>query len=377
MKNKLSGKILDDGLCICDVCGKRSKLGGLINPATPNPQVACYDCMIEASAEAKGISIATAERQRNQALRISNLFIDHKMKEALSAVHKSAFDHIDEVNKYLQYIMNVWNTFDKKEKDSMAKKKEEDLATIFKNVKMNWNYMIEQQPQKRDDLCHCGSGKKYKACCLIREEQEKADIEKWKRLDTWVIRKGMVKLEESDELNIASLIDYYFGKKRLTDAKRYGITEKDMEEVNEWLMHDYYAPEEQMPYVLGRLLAQNNLSADERKLVAARIEAPKSAYMVTFIKKGAGALLRNIFDHEEVFIHDKMMSESAQPGYSVFVRIFQAGKHYLLSGGHMSYPPAYLDEKLKEILKAYKKSGRTDGVNKFLRHNGYLFGRLL
>jgi len=111
--------------------------------------------------------------------------------------------------------------------------------------------------------------------------------------------------------------------------------------------------------------------------VAARIEAPKSVYIVTSIKKGTGALLRNVFDREEVFVHDKMMSESTQAGTAVFVRIYPAGKYYLLSGGHMYYPLMYLDEKLKEILKAYKKSGRTDGVNKFLRHNGYLFGRLL
>ncbi|NTW77787.1 MAG: hypothetical protein HGB33_08495, partial [Syntrophaceae bacterium] len=82
-------------------------------------------------------------------------------------------------------------------------------------------------------------------------------------------------------------------------------------------MNYYFAPDEQTPYVLGRLLAKNNLSGDERKLVEGRIRAPKSVYMVTFIKKGTGALLRNVFDHEEVFVHDQMMSESTQPGFAV------------------------------------------------------------
>ncbi|MEQ8253366.1 MAG: hypothetical protein ABRQ28_02140 [Smithellaceae bacterium] len=50
MKDKFSGKILDGGLCICDVCGQKSKLGGFINPMSPKPQVVCYDCMIKASA---------------------------------------------------------------------------------------------------------------------------------------------------------------------------------------------------------------------------------------------------------------------------------------------------------------------------------------
>lgn len=377
MKDKFSGKILEGGLCICDVCGQKSKLGGFINPMSPNPQVVCYDCMIKASAEEKGISIAAAEKQRNSALRTTNLFIDHKMKEYLSFAQKSDFEDLDEVNHILKYVTNVWNAFDKKEKDRMARKKEEELTAIFENIKMNWSYLIEAPPQKRNDPCRCGSGKKYKVCCLIREEKERAELEKWKRFDSWVIRKGMVLLEESEELDLIELFQYYCGKKRTAEVKRYGITEKDVEEFNEWLMNDYFAPGEQTPYVLNRLLAKNNLSGDERKLVEGRIAAPKSLYLVTFIKKGTGALLRNVFDHEEVFVYDQMMSESTQPGYAIFVRIFTAGKFYLLSGGHVAYPPMYLNEKLKEILKAYRKSGRTDGVNNFLRHNGYIFGRLL
>lgn len=377
MKDKLSSKIFEGGLCLCDVCGKKSRLGGFLNPMSPDPQVACYDCMIRMSAEEKGISIAAAEKQRNDALRVSRLFTDCKMKECLTAAKKSDFNDIDEVNKILQYVTNVWNTFDKKEKDKMARKKDDALIPLFENVKMNWEYLIEKPQQRRNEPCACGSGKKYKVCCLIQDEQEKAEIEKWKRFDTWVIRKGMALLTESKDLDIGSLIKFYFGKKRDAEARRYGITEQDMEELNEWLMNDYYAPDEPTPYALGRLLAQDTLSKDERKLVEARMKAPKSVYLVTFIKKGTGALLRNLFDQTEMFVHDVMLSKSTQPGYAVFLRVFSAGNYYFISGGNMSYPPMYLDEKLKEIEKAYKKSGQKDGVNPFLRRNGHIFGRLL
>lgn len=377
MKGKLSGKILNEGLCICDICGKKSKLGGFINPMSPSPQVACYDCMIETTANAKGISVDAATKQRNASLRVTNIFIDCKMKEYVAAAKKSSLDNINEANAILHYITNVWNTFDKKEKGMMEKKNEEELAALFRNIKMNWGYLVEKQPQKRNEPCRCGSGRKYKACCLMGEEKEKKDLEKWKLFDTWVIRKGMIMIEESSELNIIDLFEFYCGRKRAADAKRYGLAERDMEEFHEWLMNDYIAPGESTPYVLGRLLAQGNLSGDERKLVEGRIAAPKSPYIITFIQKGQGALLRNVFDHEEVFVHDAMMSESTRPGCAVFLRIFAAGKYHFVSGGYMAYPPMYLDERLKEILKAYKKSGQTDGVNRFLRHNGNLFGRLL
>ena len=222
-----------------------------------------------------------------------------------------------------------------------------------------------------------GSGKKFKHCCLVREEQEEADVEKWKRLDVWVIRKGMILIEESKELDLMKLSEFYFGKKRVALTKKNGITQLDIEEFHEWLLQDYYAPAEETPYVLGRMMAQDNLSPDERKIVEARSEAPKSVYMVTFIKEGTGALLRNVFDQKEVFVHDAMLSQSTQSGHAVFLRIYPAGKHYLISGGHMSYPPAYLDTRLKEIEKAWKKSGQKEGINRFLRKNGHLFGRLI
>lgn len=377
MRDKLSGKIFDDGLCLCDVCGKKKKLGGFLNPLSPDPQVACHDCLILLSAQQQGISVTKVEKQRENALRVSRLFIDCKIKEYFAASQKSGFDDIEETNKVLRYVTNVWNTFDRKEMDRMARKKDDVLAAEFETVGMNWKDLAEKPPQGRNEPCACGSGKKFKHCCLAREEQEEADVEKWKRLDVWVIRKGMILIEESKELDLIKLSEFYFGKKRVALTKKNGITQLDIEEFHEWLLQDYYAPVEETPYVLGRMMAQDNLSPDERKIVEARSEAPKSVYMVTFIKEGTGALLRNVFDQKEVFVHDAMLSQTTQSGHAVFLRIYPVGKHYLISGGHMSYPPAYLDTRLKEIEKAWKKSGQKEGINRFLRKNGHLFGPLI
>lgn len=377
MKKKRSGKILDGGLCLCDMCGKQARLGGLLRPMSRNPQVVCYDCMMKVSAEEKGISVEAAEKQRNEAFRVPRLFTDCKMKEYLSSAGKNDFKDMDEVNKILQYVTNVWNTFDETEKGRMARKKDSALMEVFENVQMNWAYLTETPRQKPNDRCLCGSGRKYKMCCRIREERENAEIEQWKRFDIWVIRKSMVLIEACKELDFESLIDLYFGKKRLEEAKKTGMTQSDMEEFYEWMMHDYYAPDEPAPYVLSRMLGRDHLSKNERSLLEARIEAPKSLYAATFVKRGTGALLRNVFDREEVFVYDAKMSETVLPGAGVFSRIYAAGTYYLMSGGRLSYPPMYLEERRKAILKAYKKSGRTDGVNAFLRRNGHLFGKLL
>ena len=215
---------------------------------------------------------------------------------------------------------------------------------------------------------------------MTKEENEKAEVEKYKKVDVWVIRKGMKRIAELTDnktLNFGKLVEFYFGAQRLATARKYGMSQKDMEEFNEWLMNDYCLNDEQTPFILAELLASGTLSDPEEKLVNARISVPKSVYIVTFIKKGTGALLRNVFDKKEVFVHDIGFSQSTRDGMAVFVRIFPAGGYHLLSGGHMAYPPNVLDGKLEAIIKAYKKSRRKDGINNFLRKNGHIFGKLI
>jgi len=378
MKKNFIGEMLDDGQCICGSCGCKNKIGGLSNPMSPQPTVICYHCMIKMSAEDQGITIAEAERRKNETMRVVHLFIKMKMDEYLAATGREELPSIDEANQVLVYIMNVWNSFSKDEKEAFEK--ESDLAPLFQSVAMNWQYLSAESRQRRNDPCPCGSGKKYKACCLTKEENEKAEVEKYKKVDVWVIRKGMKRIAELTDnktLNFGKLVEFYFGARRLATARKYGMSQKDMEEFNEWLMNDYYLNDEQTPFILAELLASGTLSDPEEKLVNARISVPKSVYIVTFIKKGTGALLRNVFDKKEVFVHDIGFSQSTRDGMAVFVRIFPAGGYHLLSGGHMAYPPNVLNEKLELIVKAYKKSRRKDGINNFLRKNGHIFGKLI
>lgn len=377
MGKNFIGEMLDDGQCICGICGGKNKMGGLLNPMSPQPTVACYNCMIKMSAEGQGITVAEAERRKNETMRVTHLFIKMKMDEYVAATGREELPSLDEANHVLSYIMNVWNTFSPDEKEAFEK--EADLAPLFQSVAMNWQYLSAESKRRRNDPCPCGSGKKYKACCLINEENEKAEVEKYKKVDVWVIRKGMkyiAELTDNKTLNFVKLLEFYFGAGRLADARKYGMTQQDMEEFNEWLMNDYYLNDEQTPFILAELLASGKLSNHEEQLVNARIGAPKSVYMVTYLKKGMGALLRNVFDKKEVFVHDTGFSQSTREGMAVFVRIFPAGGYHLLSGGHMAYPANILNGKLKTIIKAYKKSRRKDGINKFLRANGHIFGKL-
>ncbi|MEK7377107.1 MAG: SEC-C metal-binding domain-containing protein [Candidatus Margulisiibacteriota bacterium] len=376
MKNNLDGKIKDGGKCVCDICGKTARMGGLLGPMSKDPQIACYDCMMRITAEEKGISIAEAKRQREKMFKVSNLFNRIKIEEYLSAANKGVFDGIDEANEAIRYIMNVWNTFDKEEKAAFEQNSDKELAAIYGNIKMNWKYLLKKPGQGRNEPCACGSGKKYKKCCLIQDELDNAIVEEWKKNDTSVIRKGMKLITGNSVLDTKLLIEYYWGEKRLELAREEGATQTDEYDYNEWLMNDYYLRDEKVPFVLKRLLEDGSLSEHERMNVEARIKAPKSVYAVTLTDKGKGVLLRDIFTHKETFIYDRRFSETATDGMLVFCRIFNSGQYNLISGAYRGHHGNSLLEIKKLIMEEYSNLKQTCEIDQFLRRHGELFGRL-
>jgi hypothetical protein len=285
---------------------------------------------------------------------------------------------MDELNEVLRYVMNVWNAFDKETIDKFEDMDEGELREIFSKVKMNFSCLIKQkQKYGRNDPCPCGSGKKYKKCCLIHDDLEDAVVAEWKKTDSAVIKKAMDLIDNNNILDTGLLIEHYWGEKRLDSTRRKGEVESAAElEFNEWLMNDYYKSGESAPFVLARLLTDEGLTNQEKSVIEARIKAPLTVWLITYIVKGRGALIRNIFDHQEIFVHDKLFSESAQDGHLVCSRAFNVGGYNLLSGAYQAYQGSFSQEIRKTVMEEYAKCKSSEQTNIFLRHHGYLFGRL-
>lgn len=164
------GKMLDGGKCICDICGKTKKMGGLFEPTSPNPKIVCVDCMVRATAEEHGLTPKEAKRRRERMFASSNLFVKLKMEDYSKL--KSKIDSIEEANKALEPIMDFWNNrFTTKQRKSFEKMSNEELEKIYRNIKIDFSDLLEAGEAKfktkigRNDPCPCGSGKKYKKCC--------------------------------------------------------------------------------------------------------------------------------------------------------------------------------------------------------------------
>jgi len=388
MKSPFEGKIKDGGKCLCDICGKTARMGGLLDPMSANPLVACYDCMLKISAKQQGISVAEAKKRREKMFTTSNLFTQVKIEEFFELAGEKAAGGMDELNEVARYVMNVWNALGKDTIEKYENTDENELRDIYGKVKMNFSFLIKKQKFGRNDLCPCGSGKKYKKCCLIHDELEAALVAEWKKSDSSVIKKGMQLIENSEALDTKLLIEHFWGEKRLDSVREKGVVDGTAElEYNEWLMNDYYKMGENVPFVLGKLLTDETLTTQEKSVIEARIKAPLTVWLITYIIKGRGALIRNIFDHQEIFVHDKLFSESAKDGYLVCSRAFNVGAYNLLSGAYQAYPGSFSQYVRETVQEEYKKCKSNEGINShtknfgvginiFLRRHGYIFGRL-
>jgi len=135
--DKLKAKFLDGGRCICDICGKKGKLGGsLINEKTNEVLVACYNCTLRVSAEREGITKKEAERRRKRMFGVSYLFQEEKFKEYITAKGKKRFSSLEEANKVLAKVQNAWNNLTTEQRKSFEEKEDTELRKIYKNIKV-------------------------------------------------------------------------------------------------------------------------------------------------------------------------------------------------------------------------------------------------
>ena len=136
----IKGKLLDGGKCICDLCGKKGKMGALTyDKKTGEPIVICYKCDLKIKAQREGITIKEAEKRRKRMFEVSNLFRDVKIEEYLDHKNKKELDSIEEANRVLKRIMNAWNNLSIKQRKDFDAMDNEELQRIYENIPVDFS----------------------------------------------------------------------------------------------------------------------------------------------------------------------------------------------------------------------------------------------
>ncbi len=209
----------------------------------------------------------------------------------------------------------------------------------------------------RNAPCPCGSGKKYKQCCLKKDKQQSPDV-------LWQ------KLREVNDKLVGDIMKYaaaIFGEEALFEAwdEFVNFNEDELfdfnspqnqaffpwyhfnwrpegwidEEDDEFEEDDYNIPTIAQSY-LNRY--GNRLSEMERRLIELKCAAEFSFHEVLDCHPGKGFMLKDILLESEVYVSERSASSGAQKGDILFAKIIQYDDIGLIMGcGPVLIPPKH------------------------------------
>lgn len=175
-----SGKLLENDFCICAFCRKTKKVGAKMaagsHEVDQRTLVICLDCHLEQIALFHNISKEEALKLHNfVSNKVVKPFTEEFKKGYLKVMRKSSFDSKEEEEKVMGQGMHtlysflrdkrLYNAFDKLSKDELVEK----FHALFSDPRV-FNLPSATKVARikigRNSPCPCGSGRKYKKCCL-------------------------------------------------------------------------------------------------------------------------------------------------------------------------------------------------------------------
>ena len=224
----------------------------------------------------------------------------------------------------------------------------------------------------RNEPCPCGSGKKYKACCLAADEAaRRGEAELAPDNGTFQTRM-FEKLMEFGERSYQRVFkegrDIFL---RLDDFNEEDLKEEDLEiapldedEEFEWMtrmmngiLFDLPAgPDGEViaEAYLRRMSAR--LADDERAWLREMVNAPLTPLELVEVQPGVGFRARDLWTGDERFISESIGSRELAVGDLLAARVTREADRFLLEVGAYSFPPGRKAEVEAEMAKYLKEN---------------------
>lgn len=181
----------------------------------------------------------------------------------------------------------------------------------------------------RNDPCPCGSGKKYKKCCLNQDDiQTMADFE-WRKLrqtegdviDTHLM--PYVKKSYPSDMPKKAWDDFLLGNDDFTEEMKQLLGENMF---LPWLLFNW-VPD--YPHVLPKLIAQQyietrgryNLVPYQKRFVEAMCQSFYSFYVILEVVHNQSLLLKDIFLQTEHRVKERLGTHTLERGDIIFTRL--------------------------------------------------------
>jgi len=206
----------------------------------------------------------------------------------------------------------------------------------------------------RNDPCPCGSGKKYKNCCLNKDLGVNSKDSLWRKLRTTHDQLATKLIKYALHRYGPDFIEYAWEDYALESGRKYDPNSQEIQLFIPWVLYswvpfiddkiDNYSDELDYDLLAASYLKTHyhQLSAMERRFIEITTDAPFSFFEIVECDPGYGFRLKDLLQEKEIYVIEKSGSQNASPGMVIFGQVIQYEEvGMLIATGPIFMPPGY------------------------------------
>lgn len=215
----------------------------------------------------------------------------------------------------------------------------------------------------RNEPCPCGSGKKYKKCCMQAQEIKENTKRSLRKKILEFSREPLFKIEFEEAKKI-------FFESREPD-------EGDMTMFIDWFIHDYRLKDYGKRIIeLFYLEKHPYLAPMEKEILKGWQDTALRVYEITGIERGIGIHIKDLFNDNEIFVNDIRSSRGMTIWDICAMRVIKTLGKFYLSGAACLLPATAKNEMIRFGKKSYLrfKMEKSEATwQEFFKERGYTF----
>ncbi len=185
---------------------------------------------------------------------------------------------------------------------SRLKRCESEFAKSEAEVAMD--FLPKYPPTERNAPCPCGSGRKYKSCCLVSPKLSSESIQ------NWMLNRVVVWLAKPEHLSRFTIYLEFFARHMDgADAEGYGPWVVDAVVFEGGGFRRYLE------------MKRDLLSEPDRELLEGLVESERALFEVTGVTPGESLVLRNVMGGETVTVMEHLGSLDCEVGEYRLLRV--------------------------------------------------------
>ncbi len=234
----------------------------------------------------------------------------------------------------------------------------------------------------RNDPCPCGSGRKYKNCCMRKDrisESRELNLDSMEGFLLDALTGYAQSPRFTNDVNEA--LSFYWGGHYALQRDLVMEHEEDLRRALEWIIHDYHTSTRNR-YIIDLFIENqaDQYPPEAGEILEAWSESVMGMFRLIEIIEDRRLAVYDPLQERELVIFDSFLAQNAREGDILVGRLFELEDEYRLSNMTLILPNDYEAPLVDYVTNAYgiyQDEHPEATWDEFLRENGHLFNAFM